>query len=51
MSATLHEHSFTAVAFGNEVGEASKGSAETVVIRFAEHDKDNPFDWHPVKKW
>jgi hypothetical protein len=22
-----------------------------VVIRFAEPDEDNPFDWHPAKKW
>lgn len=24
---------------------------ETVIIRFAKPDEDNPFDWRPAKKW
>ncbi|KIM74413.1 hypothetical protein PILCRDRAFT_828255 [Piloderma croceum F 1598] len=40
-----------AVASGIEDNDGSKSLADSVVIRFAEPDKDNPFDWRPAKKW
>jgi len=38
-------------ASGIEDNGESKSLADSVVIRFAEPDKDNPFDWRPAKKW
>ncbi|KZP12848.1 MFS general substrate transporter [Athelia psychrophila] len=31
--------------------DRGKDEAEIVVIRFAKHDPENPFDWRPAKKW
>jgi hypothetical protein len=36
---------------GSDDSDASKIPVGTVVIRFAEPDTDNPFDWRPAKKW
>jgi hypothetical protein len=40
-----------AVTSGVEDNNESKSLGDSVVIRFAEPDKDNPFDWRPAKKW
>jgi len=49
MSITFHED--TVVASKNEIDDDLKVVEGTIVIRFAAPDRDNPFDWRPVKKW
>ena len=51
MSTTLHESTIIAVASEHEDGGDSKSLPESVLIRFAEPDEDNPFNWRPIKKW
>ena len=51
MSTTLHENTIVAAVSEHEGNDTLKDLAETVVIRFAEPDEDNPFDWRPAKKW
>lgn len=33
------------------VGGVVDTGREAVIVPFAKHDDDNPFDWRPAKKW
>lgn len=49
MSRNSQDKTAVTVTAGGE--ETVKDTPETVVIRFAQPDEDNPFDWKPMKKW